>query len=47
MREPYPYSFYRSVGHSPLVAFTLSAHPVLWYGAWAFAGVVLGMAVPL
>lgn len=34
------YRQYRSYGHGRLTAFTLSVHPIVWYGTAVIAGVV-------
>lgn len=34
------YKQYRSYGHGPLTAFTLSIHPLLWYGSAVLVGVI-------
>lgn len=38
------YRQYRSYGHGPVTAFTLSVHPALWYGAAVLIGVLAAFA---
>lgn len=37
------YRQYRSFGHGPFVAFTLSVHPVLFFGVPIVIGSVIGV----
>lgn len=39
------YDEYRKIGHGAFVSFTLSVHPMIWYGTAAVVGAILGLSL--